>query len=80
MLEADLQKNKIMENLLEIAYEEFCRVAGSFWKPEIKRLLIKDIYDRLGDDRVSLQNMIYDRLGMSDDEIIDMLDAEDVLP
>ncbi len=69
-----------MKNHLETAYEEFGRIVESSWKHEIKLLMLKNLLGELGDDSVGLENMIYERLGMSAEDIIDMCDADDILP
>ncbi len=79
MWKADLQEKLIMENRLETAYEEFGLIAGSSWKHEIKLMMLRNLFDELGDDSVALDNMIYERLGMSAEEVIDMYDADDML-
>lgn len=54
-----------MENCIETAYEDFCRALVS----------------GRGSDDVSrqLENMLYERMGMSSEEIMDIISADDVM-
>ncbi len=73
-------EKKDMKELLEEAYEEFASIAGGTWDSKVKKVALKDLYGRLGNASYSLDNMIFERLGMSADEAMDMLDRDDILP
>ncbi len=69
-----------MNESIEKAYEEFASIAEGAWSHRVKEVLLRDLTDRLGKDSVEFDNMVYERLGMSAEDVIDMLDAGDVLP
>lgn len=69
-----------MEDLLEKAYEDFALIAESSWSGEVRRVALKDLYGSLGDAADAFDNMIYDRLGMSPEEALDMFDMDATLP
>ncbi len=73
-------KKKDMKESLETAYEDFASIAGSSWNKRIKEIALKDLYDRLGDDSDAFDNMVYDRLGLSAEEALEMFDAGETLP
>ncbi len=69
-----------MENLLEDAYEDFVSIACGTWDNKVRRVLLKDLYDRLGSESVAFDNLVYERLGMSSEDALDMIEMGDVLP
>ncbi len=62
-----MQEKQIMEKRLETAYEEFCLTAMKS-------------SGREGKASRDLENFIYARLGLSADDVLDMLATDDVLP
>ncbi len=73
-------EKRSMKEKLEDAYEEFASIAEGEWTPEVKAVLLQDLYRRLGVPSVAFDNMLYERLGMSAEEIMDIFSAGDVLP
>ncbi len=69
-----------MKTLLEDAYLEFASIAEGKWTPEIKNILLQDLYRRLGVSPVAFDNMVYERMGLSPEEIIGIFSSGDVLP
>ncbi len=69
-----------MKEKLETAYEDFVSIAGSSWDRRIKEIALKDLYERLEDASDAFDNMIYERLGVSADEVIDMIASGETLP
>ncbi len=69
-----------MENYLETAYEEFAFVVCGPWDMEKGSTALRNLYARLGDASVLLDNMIYERLGMSAEDVLDVLGMDDTLP
>ncbi len=68
-----------MKNRLENAYAEFSLIAGSPMCHDRKVEALRSLYERMGSFSDELDNMIYRSLGLSADDVIDMLDAGDVL-
>ncbi len=68
-----------MKDLLEAAYEDFDSIARSSWNMDIKRIMLKDLYDSLGESSDEFDNMVYERLGMSAEEILDFFGMDDIL-
>ncbi len=66
--------------MLETAYEDFAMIVESSWTMEIKEIAMRDLYDQLGDASDALDNMIYERLGMSAGEALEMVHMGDTLP
>ncbi len=69
-----------MMDSLEKAYEDFASIAESTFSHEVKMVVLRDLYDSLGNASVAFDNLVYERLGMSAEEAIDMIDKGDVLP
>ncbi len=68
-----------MKEFLETAYEDFASIASSSWDIKVKRIVLKDLYDRLGGASDAFDNMVFERLGLSAEEALDMLDIGDTL-
>ncbi len=79
MLVSALQKTRSMKDLIESAYEEFASIVEGSWNRRMKEIALRDLYDTLGDEAPALDNIIYERLGMSAEEALDMLDRGDTL-
>jgi hypothetical protein len=75
-----LPKTEAMDNVIENAYDGFCLIATSAMDGECRAAAIREMTKRLGSASVELENMIYERMGMSADEIIDMIAMDEVLP
>ncbi len=69
-----------MKESLETAYAEFASIAEGSWTGKVKEIAVRDLYDALGDDSEAFDNMVYERLGMSVEDVLDMLEKGDVLP
>ncbi len=69
-----------MENYLETAYEEFAFAACGPWNTEIVSSVLENLYMRLGGASILLDNMIYERLGMSAEDVLDVFGMDDILP
>ncbi len=69
-----------MKEKLEDAYEEFASIAEGEWTPEVKDVLLQDLYCRLGVSPVAFDNLVYERMGLSPEEIIGIFSSGDVLP
>ncbi len=69
-----------MKELLEKSYEEFSSIVSGSWTRGMKMAALEDLYDRLGNDSAAFDNMVYERLGMSAEEALDMIDSGDTLP
>ncbi len=69
-----------MKDLLENAYEEFVSIACGTWDNKVKRVLLNDLLDRLKGESVAFENLVYERMGMSTEDILDIIDAGEVLP
>ncbi len=72
-------KKKDMNNYLETAYEEFAFVTCGPWNMEIGNSVLENLYMRLGNASVLLDNMIYERLGMSAEDVLNMIQMGDTL-
>ncbi len=70
----------IVMDKLEKAYEELSSITRSSWSYQVRVVALHDLYDSLGDASVRFDNMVYERLGMSAEEALEMLYREDVLP
>ncbi len=46
----------------------------------MKAVALHDLYDSLGEDSVAFDNLVYERLGMSADEVIEMIGMGGLLP
>jgi len=68
-----------MENSIENAYDGFCLIATSAMDIEGRAAAMREMMMRLGTSSVDLENVIYEKLGMSSDEILDMIAMDDVL-
>ncbi len=79
-MRSDLQKNEYMKESLETVYADFESIARSAWSSEVRRVLLNNLYDRLGGASAAFDNMVYERLGMSPEEILDMYDMDSTLP
>ncbi len=69
-----------MKSLVETAYEEFGFLVCGPWRRKNMMPAVENVYDSLGNASVAFDNMIYGRLGMSADDLVDMLEMDDVLP
>ncbi len=69
-----------MRNIIETAYEDLGFLACGPWRREGVKPALENVYDCLGKASAAFDNMVYERLGMSADELMDMLDADEVLP
>lgn len=68
-----------MKRDIETAYEEFCLIVSSSMDKASRDVAVRNMYLRLGDASVVLENTIYERLGMSSDEIIEIIDMDSVM-
>ncbi len=68
-----------MENRLELAYEEFGAIAESSMNHECKTAALRILSGSLGFASVAFENVVYERLGLSAEDVLDMLDMGDVL-
>ncbi len=69
-----------MKELLETAYGDFDLIARGSWNAGVKRIMLKDLYDSLGELSDAFDNMVYERLGMSAAEVLDIFDMDALLP
>ena len=58
---------------MEKIYEQICAIfiAGNGCRRKAEEL--SDLYERIGSASVALDNMLYDRLGLSCEDLIEML-------
>ncbi len=68
-----------MKNNVEMAYEQFGFLVCGPWRGEVMGAAVEKVYDCLGNASVAFDNMIYEQLGMSADDIMEMLDMDDIL-
>ena len=64
-----IHKSDAMEKI----FEEICAIFTSENPSERKAMELRGLYSRLGRSSVILDNMLYDRLGLSCEDLIDML-------
>ncbi len=65
---------------MERAYEDFASIVQGNGSRLFKEVALRDLLDSLGEDSVKLDNMVYERLGMSTEDVLEMLRTGDVLP
>lgn len=58
---------------MEKLYEQVCAIFTAGYGSRRKAEELSDLYIRTGSASVSLDNMFYDRLGLSCEDLIDML-------
>ncbi len=58
---------------MEKLYEEICTIFTSRDTPRKRMETLNKLYRRIGNASVALDNMLYDHLGLSCDDLIDML-------
>lgn len=63
---------------MEKLYEEICAIFTSTGARRQRAEELSELYGRLGNASVALDNMLYDRLGLSCEDLIDMLHKGDV--
>lgn len=68
-----------MNEYIETAYEEFCSIVTSTLDRESCDVALERMLMRLGDASTELENMIYERLGLSSDEIVDLVMMGEIL-
>ncbi len=68
-----------MKKTMESAYREFASIAGCPWAMKEKVTAMEKLYGSLGGSSVIFDNMVYESIGMSADEVLDMLDVGDTL-
>ncbi len=73
-------KKRHMNNSLETVYEEFASIAESSLNMQMKRIMFRDMLDNAGITPDEFDRMVYERLGMSAEEALEMLDMGDTLP
>ncbi len=73
---SDLRKNEDMKNSIESAYEEFGFIACGILNPERKNMIMKNVRLCLGGASDALDNMIYERMGLSAEEVFEIIDMD----
>ena len=63
---------------MEKLYEEICAIFTSTGARRQRAEELSELYGRIGNASVALDNMLYDRLGLSCEDLIDMLHKGDV--
>jgi len=58
---------------MEKLYEEVCGIVISDHDRMTKACMLSDLYERIGRASDSLDNIIYENLGLSGEDVIDML-------
>ena len=67
------RKRRIMNHIVETMYEEVGRIVASDCGARRKAKALSDFYDGLAGDAVMLDNVLYERIGMSCEEVIEAL-------
>lgn len=58
---------------MEKIYEQICAIFIAGYGCRRKAEELSDLYERIGSASVALDNMLYDRLGLSCEDLIEML-------
>ena len=64
---------------MEKIYERICAIFIAGYGCGRKAEELADLYERTGSASVALDNMLYDRLGLSCEDLIEMLRKEEVV-
>lgn len=69
-----------MEGYVETAYDCFCMIASS--ELDVKSMIaaVEELKIHMGKASAALEDMIYERLGLSSEEIVELLETDSVLP
>ena len=70
-----LWKNECMHKSVESMYESVCRIVMSGRSPMCQAEEVRDLYEGAGSLSERLDNMFYERMGMSCEELIEALQA-----
>lgn len=73
LLRRDLQKNGCMHKMVESMFETVCRIVISGSDPAGQAMELQDFYDGAGAAADLLDNVLYERMGMSCEEVIEAL-------
>lgn len=68
-----LWKNECMHKSVESMYESVCRIVMSGRSPMCQAEEVRDLYEGAGSLSERLDNMFYERMGMSCEELIEAL-------
>ena len=63
---------------MEKLYEEVCAIFTADYARRRRADELTELYRRIGNASVALDNMLYDRLGLSCEDLIDMLRKENM--
>ena len=73
LLQRDLRKMTDMDNAVESMYEEAGRLIASCGRDIRMLMKLADFHEGLGDASELLDNVLYERMGMSCEEVIEAL-------
>ena len=73
-------KQTDMEGYVETAYDCFCMIASSELDVKSRIAAVEELKNNLGKASAVLEDMIYERLGLSSEEIVELLETDSVLP
>ena len=73
LLQGDLLKMTDMDNIVEYMYEEAGRLIASCGEDARMILDLADFHEGLGEASELLDNVLYERIGMSCEEVIEAL-------
>ena len=68
-----LWKNECMHKSVESMYESVCRIVMSGRSPMCQAEEVRDLYEGAGSLSERLDNMFYERMGMSCEELIEAI-------
>jgi hypothetical protein len=69
-------KNNIMHMTVESMYEAVCTIVASSGGARRKVRELRNLYEGLGDDSFMLDNVLYERIGMSCEDVIEVILSE----
>lgn len=69
----------IMKNRIESVYEEFCHAVSAARGREDRAAAVETVFTCLEDGSADFESMIYEKLGLSSDDIVEMFDMDAVL-
>ncbi len=71
-----VEKENVMKNRIECAYEEYAFMACGILNHERKVQILQKIRGCLGGASDALDNMIYEHMGMSAEEALEMFEMD----
>ena len=69
-------KNNDMYMTVESMYEAVCTIVASSGGARRKVRELRSFYESLGDDSFLLDNVLYERMGMSCEDVIEVIQSE----